>query len=287
MQDLTNYLLETRKSLGLSQTKLAKELEIPQTTWASYEIGKARPPIQILVKLAQMGYPYSELTQGSASVAIEKKSIDTGLSKEEVKQQTVAHLQELAKNYQLDTSIEEVPSPEFKTSTSQKDHKNFDLFRFKKGISVPVEATENDTDALVMLPMYSQTASAGPGQTETQLAELEKYIPVVLEMLGGANPKNCGMVRVVGDSMTDMSLFNGDWAIFDRTQVDGDGVYVISIGTDVRVKRLEYRPIERKIIISSENAKRYPNPEIISYEQAESLLSIHGKVICWMHRHPY
>ena len=188
------------------------------------------------------------------------------------------------KIFDKETPIDELPSVDY--SKNSVDN-SFDLFRFKKGMTVPIEAKETDSDALVMLPMYSQTASAGPGQTETQLAELEKYIPVVLEMLGGANPKNCGMVRVVGDSMTDMSLFNGDWAIFDRTQVEGDGVYVISIGTDVRVKRLEYRPIEKKIIISSENAKRYPNPEIISYEQAENLLSIHGKLICWMHRHPY
>lgn len=67
MQELTNFLLETRKSLGLSQTKLAKELEIPQTTWASYETGKAKPPLKILVKLAQMGYPYPELTTGVVS----------------------------------------------------------------------------------------------------------------------------------------------------------------------------------------------------------------------------
>lgn len=280
MQDLTNYLLKTRKSLGLSQTKLAKELGIPQTTWASYEIGKAKPPIKILAQLAQMGYPYAELTAGSAAQSLEKASEQTGLPKEEI----IKRAFDQRKIFDKETPIDELPSVDY--SKNSVDN-SFDLFRFKKGMTVPIEAKETDSDALVMLPMYSQTASAGPGQTETQLAELEKYIPVVLEMLGGANPKNCGMVRVVGDSMTDMSLFNGDWAIFDRTQVEGDGVYVISIGTDVRVKRLEYRPIEKKIIISSENAKRYPNPEIISYEQAENLLSIHGKLICWMHRHPY
>lgn len=287
MKQLADILKQIRLKAGLSQAEFAKKIGVSQRTWSAYEMGETRPKMATILALESMGYRIDGLTDGAASYAIKEISDNTGLPKEEVKQQTVAHLQELSKNYQLDTFIDEVPSPEFKTSNSQSDHKNFDLFRFKKGISVPVEATETDTDALVMLPMYSQTASAGPGQTETQLAELEKYIPVVLEMLGGANPKNCGMVRVVGDSMTDMSLFNGDWAIFDRTQVEGDGVYVISIGTDVRVKRLEYRPIEKKIIISSENAKRYPNPEIISYEQAENLLSIHGKLICWMHRHPY
>ena len=163
----------------------------------------------------------------------------------------------------------------------------FDIFRLRHGTAVTLAATETDFDALVLLPVFTQTAAAGRGQPETQLQEIDKYIPIVLEMLGGANPRNCGIVRVVGDSMTDMNLFNGDFVIFDRTQVEGDGVYVISIGSDVRVKHLEYRPIERKIVISSENAKRYPNPEIISYEQAENLLRIHGKVISWLHRNPY
>lgn len=247
---------------------------IPQTTWASYENGKANPPIKILSQLAQMGYPYSEL-MGTAKPIIEHISKTTGLTEQEVIQQRFCQI----RNLQPDTSIEELPEPEYSNA--------FDVFKMKRGIGVMFEAKETDDDALVMLPVYTQTAAAGRGQPENQLQEIDKYIPIVLEMLGGANPANCGIVRVVGDSMTDMNLFNGDFVIFDRTQVEGDGVYVISIGNDVRVKHLEYRPIERKIVISSENAKRYPNPEIITYEQAENLLSIHGKVISWLHRNPY
>lgn len=274
MQELTKYLLETRKALGLSQTKLAKELGIPQTTWASYEIGKAKPPIKILAQLAQMGYPYAELTNGTAAQALELASRETGLTKDEIERQRF----EQAKKLLPDTPIENIPA---------KKNQSFDIFRLKHGTGVTLAAKETDLDALVLLPVFTQTAAAGRGQPETQLQEIDKYIPIVLEMLGGANPANCGIVRVVGDSMTDMNLFNGDFVIFDRTQIEGDGVYVISIGSDVRVKHLEYRPIERKIVISSENAKRYPNPEIINYEQAENLLRIHGKVISWLHRNPY
>ena len=278
--DLAQNLLAIRKKMGLSQTEMAKKFGIAQRTWSSYETGRSKPTMEILFKLAEEGYTIQGLSDGSANKVLKEQEEETGLPKEEI----IKRAFDQRKIFDKETPIDELPSVDYSKDSIGN---SFDLFRFKKGITVPVEAKETDADALVMLPMYSQTASAGPGQTETQLAELERYIPVVLEMLGGANPKNCGMVRVVGDSMTDMSLFNGDWAIFDKTQVEGDGVYVISIGTDVRVKRLEYRPIERKIIISSENAKRYPNPEIISYEQAEKMLSIHGKVICWMHRHPY
>ncbi len=280
MKEIAEKLKQIRLKAGLSQAEFAKKIGVSQRTWSAYEMGETRPKMATILALESMGYRVDGVTDGAASYAIEEISDNTELSKEEI----IKRAFDQRKIFDKEMPIDELPPVDY--SKDSVDN-SFDLFRFKKGMTVPVEAKETDADALVMLPMYSQTASAGPGQTETQLAELERYIPVVLEMLGGANPKNCGMVRVVGDSMTDMSLFNGDWAIFDKTQIEGDGVYVISIGTDVRVKRLEYRPIERKIIISSENAKRYPNPEIISYEQAEKMLSIHGKVICWMHRHPY
>lgn len=163
----------------------------------------------------------------------------------------------------------------------------FSIFKFRAGKTVAIEAEETDPAGMVLLPVYGQRASAGPGQEATQLEDIEDRIPVVFEMLGGAPPRHCGIVRVVGDSMTDMGLFDGDLAIFDQSRQDGDGVFVISIGGAVRIKRLEYRPFEQRLIISSENAKRYPHPEVIGYEQANELLRVHGKVICWMHRHPY
>ncbi len=258
MENLAEILKQIRLTSGVSQAEFAKKIGVSQRTWSAYEMGETRPKMATMLALASMGYEIPNFTTGSYQGG-EKTA---GAASEA--------LRELEKQQE-----ETIPS------------KSFDIFRLKHGTGVTLAARENDLDALVLLPMFSQTAAAGQGQPETQLQEIDKYIPIVLEMLGGANPSNCGIVRVVGDSMTDMSLFNGDFVIFDRAQIEGDGVYVISIGSDVRVKHLEYRPIERKIVISSENAKRYPNPEIISYEQAENLLRIHGKVISWIHKHPY
>lgn len=282
MKQLADILKQIRLKAGLSQAEFAKKIGVSQRTWSAYEMGETRPKMATILALESMGYRIDGLTDGAASYAIKEIPDNTGLPKEEVKRQAVAHLQELAKNYQLGNSMEDVPSPKFKTLTSQKD-----FFKFQYGKILPLATEESDTNAMVLLPLYNQTAAAGRGQQPTQLDALADYIPIVYEMLGGSNPKDCGVVRIVGDSMTDMGLLDGDLAVFDRTRIEGDGVYVISIGSDVRVKHLEYRPIERKIVISSENAKRYPNPEIISYEQAENLLRVHGKVICWMHRHPY
>lgn len=262
--------------MGLNQTEMAKKYGLAQRTWSSYETGRSNPPMEILFKLAEEGYTIQGLSEGAASDTIQNIKKETGLSEAEI------HTQRFNQLRDLPPDTEELPAPEY-----TKPPQPFDVFRLRHGTGVTVQAKETDLDALVLLPVFSQTASAGPGQTETQLQEIDKYIPIVLDMLGGASPSHCGIVRVVGDSMTDMNLFNGDFAIFDRTQTEGDGVYVISIGGDVRVKHIEYRPIERKIVISSDNAKRYPNPEIITYEQAENLLRIHGKVISWLHKNPY
>lgn len=249
MENLAEILKQIRLKSGVSQAEFAKKIGVSQRTWSAYEMGETRPKMATMLALSSMGYDVPGITRE----AIAPDDVDD-ISRESEK--------------------------------NQKDN-GFGIFKLKHGTGVTFSAKESDMDALVLLPVFSQAAAAGRGQPETQLQEIDKYIPIVLEMLGGANPKNCGIVRVVGDSMTDMNLFNGDFAIFDRTQIEGDGVYVISIGTDVRVKHLEYRPIERKIVISSENAKRYPNPEIITYEQAEQLLRIHGKVVSWLHRNPY
>lgn len=274
MSELSLFLAKIRKEKGFSQQKMADWLEIPQRTWANYEMGRSAPSLKLIIKLQDYGYNVPGF-KSAKEEALEITSKEMGLQKEEIDRQRFEQI----KDFPPGTSIENIPAPEYA--------KNFDVFRLKHGMAVTFAAKETDLDALVLLPVFTQTAAAGQGQPETQLQEVGRYIPIVLEMLGGANPKNCGIVRVVGDSMTDMNLFNGDFVVFDKTQIEGDGVYVISIGADVRVKHLEYRPIERKIVISSENAKRYPNPEIISYEQAENMLCIHGKVISWMHRNPY
>jgi phage repressor protein C with HTH and peptisase S24 domain len=113
-------------------------------------------------------------------------------------------------------------------------------------------------------------------------------MPIVFEVLGAHKPEHCGIVRVTGDSMTDITLNNGDWALFDNHDLKGDGLFVISMFGEMRVKRLQYRLTDRKIIIASENAKRYPYPEIIPVDLLErGELRIHGRVFSWIHKHPY
>lgn len=280
MDSIADRVKKVRILQELSQKDFAKRLDVTQSVISDIENGHRGVSRNVLLALGiQFNINANWILTGQGEMFMPRQ-----ISAFKSAEQTANNVDEaLIKNADLLGSEEKKSSSEI---TSQHIAES-NFFKFQYGKTLPLATEESDVNAMVLLPLYNQTAAAGNGQLPTQLDALADYIPIVYEMLGGSNPKDCGIVRVVGDSMTDMGLLDGDLAIFDRTRIEGDGIYVISIGTDVRIKHLEHRPIERKIVISSENEKRYPNPEIISYEQAESLLRVHGKVICWMHRHPY
>jgi SOS-response transcriptional repressor LexA/DNA-binding XRE family transcriptional regulator len=268
--EIAKELLGLRVSTGKSQAEFAKLAGVSQRTWSSYETGQTTPKMGILWALAAKGYPIKGLTSDLEEGWTEKE-------KEEARQR-----KGLVKDGAFPLDMSSDAAGEYLNQVSK-----FEFFKYSYGKPVPIPAQKTDPHAMVLVPLFSQRAAAGAGQAPTQLDAVETYIPLIYELLRGANPKDCGIIRVVGDSMTDMTLFNGDYVIFDRTQLEGDGVYVIGIGSDIRVKRVEYRPFEQKVIIHSENMQRYPEPEIITGEQAEKMLTIHGKVIAWFHWHPY
>lgn len=271
MKNLAQELKVFRINQGLSQSEMAKKLNMPQTTWSGYERGRSNPTMGVLIELEKLGFkpPFKTAFEAAAEKA--------GLTLEEAKEQMdmLSYLPPEMDLAEGGKCIQKIRNGEYT------------VFKYSKSVPMPIPADKNDSAALVMLPLYSQKASAGPGSEPTQLGEIDSYIPIVLNLLKGINPAHCGIVEVTGDSMTDVGLYSGDYAIFNRHQTDGDGIYVITINGVTRIKRLENRPIEKKIIISSENTKRYPTPEVLSYEQATEMLIIHGKVIGWMHRHFY
>lgn len=51
---LSARIAQLRKEAGLSQQAMADALEIPQQTYANYEVARARPPVSLLPELAQL-----------------------------------------------------------------------------------------------------------------------------------------------------------------------------------------------------------------------------------------
>ena len=136
----------------------------------------------------------------------------------------------------------------------------------------------------ILVPIAPQKISAGPGEDFlTSPGENIGHVRILERMARGLDPKRLVAAMVKGDSMTGVQIFSGDVIIFAREYIDENGIYVISLHGEVKVKRLEFRTGEQMIFIHSENT-RYSTEEI---PMTNENLVILGKVIGWVHCHPY
>jgi len=136
---------------------------------------------------------------------------------------------------------------------------------------------------VVQIPVLPQQVSAGTGIDWMEEVEPTGSLPVISQMLRGHSTTKAGIMRAKGDSMTGVNIFNGDHVVFINGLVEDNGIYVLAIHGELFVKRLEFNPVEQKIRIISEN-KNYPPTEL----KADSeIVQICGKVVGWIHSHPY
>jgi len=135
----------------------------------------------------------------------------------------------------------------------------------------------------ILVPLAPQKISAGPGEEFLPSSEYIGYVRILERMARGIDPLTLMAVTVKGDSMTGVQIFEGDVVIFARDHISENGIYIISLYGDLKVKRLEFRSGEQQIFIHSENA-RY-TMEVVSMDSEN--LQILGKVVGWIHCHPY
>ena len=145
---------------------------------------------------------------------------------------------------------------------------------------IPFSGSHED---IVMIPFYEIEASAGKGLDIPDL-QAEKPVPIMKKFIAPYNPSVVRALEVKGDSMTKIGLFNEDTVFFVPIDDPGDGVYVLSINNKLLVKRVEFDPLGQEIRIISEN-DRY-EPRVLKGESMSDV-KIEGKVIGWLHRHPY
>ena len=53
-KQLGTRIAQLRQEAGLSQQAVADDLEVPQQTYANYEVARARPPVSMMPQLAQL-----------------------------------------------------------------------------------------------------------------------------------------------------------------------------------------------------------------------------------------
>ncbi|MBI9094168.1 MAG: helix-turn-helix transcriptional regulator [Sphaerochaeta sp.] len=141
----------------------------------------------------------------------------------------------------------------------------------------------DNEEPTLLVPIAPQRVSAGYGQEFLPTSEYVGYVRILERMARGINPASLIAVSVKGDSMTGVQIFEGDMVIFAQNHISENGIYVISLYGDLKVKRLEFRSGEQRIFIHSENS-RYSTEEI---PMNNDNLVIMGKVVGWVHCHPY
>lgn len=133
------------------------------------------------------------------------------------------------------------------------------------------------------ISLYDVQPSAGNG-TIFNDENIIDHIPFSRKWLKqqGLNEKNLVLVTATGDSMHP-TIKNGDMLMLDRTRTEAtSGVYIIRMGDELFVKRLQKNPVDNSITIKSDNPAYEP---IIAQEDQLGRLNIVGKVV-WIGTRP-
>lgn len=149
-------------------------------------------------------------------------------------------------------------------------------FKTPGGRTYEVASSNNAT---YTVPILASKVSAGPGAEWASGDFRELRMPTLEQFFLGYPPDDIFAAEVVGDSMQDIDLIDGDFVFACHNVVRGNGIYVLAMDTEVFVKRLEIDSIERKLRIISANAD-YPD-KVVDPDR----VTILGKVIGWLHRY--
>ena len=184
----------------------------------------------------------------------------------------ISHLLEASLEFLLTGEETALPDDEYaKTGTDVVVHT-------PKGVVL-----QEDEEPTFLVPIVQQKLSAGDGEDWLRTDHTAGHVRILDRMTRGIERSTLLAAFVKGDSMTGVQIFDGDLVIFAQGHISENGIYVISLFGEVKVKRLEFRSLEQKVLIHSENPK-YSTEEAGS--DNENLIIL-GKVIGWIHNHPY
>lgn len=276
----------------MTQKAFSEKLNTAQRNISKYETGLTSIPDEIEELLARDGLNLHWLATGEGPMFIhsqdpapDEKSETVLHLNEESKCSTVLHLEDEAKRDTVsrfhaipdrggDLAEEFQPAAVLKSGTRLMGRRK-------------IEVAMEEADPRVGFVAYvAQPVSAGPGRDLEALYETAR-LPVMLDFIYPWRPDQVIALQVRGDSMTGVGIFDFDIVLYvptRREKDEGDGIYVISVDNKMLVKRLEFDLFNGHIRIISEN-ERY-SPKELRGEDSDRM-TIEGKVIGWLHRHPY
>jgi phage repressor protein C with HTH and peptisase S24 domain len=281
--------------------QFSAKIGVPRTTLIGWENGKS-VPIETAEKL-HLAIPDLNITwllTGEGSMFIQPPEPAPDGKSDTVanldgagKNDTVSHLEPEGK-YDTVSHLE----PDGKTDTvsplpGQEDQavqsydsglliRNGHKVKGRRAVELAVERADPE---ICFVNFYSaQSAGAGPGRDIEAYLEATR-MPVMRDFLSPWRPEQIQALEVRGDSMTKVGLFDRDIVLYVPKAKEGDGIYVISIDSKMQVKRIEFDILGETLKVISEN-DRYA-PRVLNTKELIEKVVIEGKVIGWLHRHPY
>jgi phage repressor protein C with HTH and peptisase S24 domain len=125
-----------------------------------------------------------------------------------------------------------------------------------------------------------QEAAAGRGITIEDYAEVSN-ISIHQALIHPHNSAKLKAVFVSGDSMTGEKIFDGDIVISCLKLIDGNAVYVVSVGDTLLVKRVNFDETSQSITLISANPS-YP-PKVINGKDLGGV-KVEWRVVACLHR---
>ena len=152
---------------------------------------------------------------------------------------------------------------------------NINLHWFLTGIGS--SGYESDT---VEIELLDQQAAAGSGRDVYDYAERHSF-QVPRSLISPYKPDRLLAVYVNGDSMIDEHINDGDIAIFHPGLREGNGIYVVSLGNTLVVKRVDFGKSNVTITLISANSNYKPR-RYSGYSLQD--IRIAGRVLACVHR---
>jgi len=260
-----------REYLKLSQKAFSEKLNTAQRNISKYETGLTSIPDDIEEHLAEEGLNLHWLATGIGPMLLSKND-------------TVTFLQSFNEECIDDKEgINDSQSVAESKEFSIPSDNTVEIHRLNGRNAIEIAVMTADPD-IGFIDFYAQAAGAGPGREVEAYLEATR-LPVMRRFLQPWRPEQLRALEARGDSMTKIGLFDRDIVLYVPEEKEGDGIYVISIENRMQVKRIEFDILGEALKIISEN-DRYAPRTLTSHEEIERV-RIEGKVIGWLHRHPY
>lgn len=266
---------DIRLEKKLNKKQFADAIEIVSTTVGDIESGKREPSKDVLIKLAsKYNVNLHWMLTGEGPRYVTSQGLSNSLSGLAPSPGLIDH------NGRARDQFDALPD----TESEEAECESRDVVVRLNGRTATELAVIKADPEIGYVDFYcEQRAGMGPGKDVLEYQESVR-LPIIRRFLQPYRPDEVRALEARGDSMSKIGIFDRDIVLYVPEEKDGDGVYVISRENKLQVKRLEFDITDKELRIISEN-DRY-QPKILRGAEADSIV-VEGKVIGWLHRHPY